>query len=166
MHDTAPAVWLFALILKDMIRHALLFVHFSSAVVWVGGMFFAYFCLRPAAGRLLEPAQRLPLWQATLDRFFRFTAAAVALLLASGWSMLLETGFSRAPIGWHLMSFLGSLMAVIFVYVYGFAHRRLRGHCEASAWPAAASALNEIRRLVAVNLALAVCTVAAAAFSR
>lgn len=149
-----------------MLRHALIFVHFCSAVVWVGGMFFAYFCLRPAAGRLLEPAQRLPLWRATLDRFFLFTAVAVVFVLVSGGSMLLDSGFAMAPIGWRLMSVLGSLMAAIFLYVYGIVHRRLRRHCEAAAWPDAASALNEIRRLVAVNLLLAACTVAAAAFSR
>ena len=32
-------------------------LHLLSAVVWVGGMFAAYLCLRPAAGPL-EPPQR------------------------------------------------------------------------------------------------------------
>jgi len=46
------------------------FLHVLGAVIWVGGMFFAYMALRPAAASLLEPAQRLPLWQETFRRFF------------------------------------------------------------------------------------------------
>ncbi len=61
---------------------------------------------------------------------------------------------------------LGVLMACIFGYIYLILYPRLRQHCEAGAWPAAAAVLNNIRRLVGVNLLLAVCTVAAAVFSR
>ena len=45
-----------------MLRPLLLFLHLAGVIVWVGGMFFAYFCLRPAAVRVLQPPQRLPLW--------------------------------------------------------------------------------------------------------
>ena len=38
-------------------------LHVLGAVVWVGGMFAAYLCLRPAAGSL-EPPLRLKLWSA------------------------------------------------------------------------------------------------------
>jgi len=34
-------------------------LHTLSAVIWVGGMFFAHFALRPAANHLLEPPLRL-----------------------------------------------------------------------------------------------------------
>ena len=33
----------------------LIAMHVLAVVVWVGGMFFAYFCLRPAAAKLLQP---------------------------------------------------------------------------------------------------------------
>lgn len=46
-----------------------LVLHSLAAAVWVGGMFFAYMALRPAAGAL-EPPQRLTLWRGTFDRFF------------------------------------------------------------------------------------------------
>ncbi|HEY6898714.1 MAG TPA: hypothetical protein VI279_15765, partial [Rhodocyclaceae bacterium] len=59
-----------------------LFLHVASVVVWVGGMFFAYMCLRPAAVELLEPPQRLRLWLGVFDRFFRWVWLAVALILA------------------------------------------------------------------------------------
>ena len=39
-------------------------VHLLGAVVWVGGMFAIYVCLRPALGTL-EPPQRPPLMRVT-----------------------------------------------------------------------------------------------------
>ena len=48
----------------------LLTIHVLSAVVWVGGMFFALLVLRPAVGPL-EPAVRLALWRRVFARFFR-----------------------------------------------------------------------------------------------
>jgi uncharacterized membrane protein len=51
----APLVTAFALAL-----------HILGAVVWVGGMFAIYVCLRPALSTL-EPPQRLRLTRITLD---------------------------------------------------------------------------------------------------
>ena len=36
-------------------------LHLLAAVVWIGGMFFAYMCLRPSAAAILEPPARLRL---------------------------------------------------------------------------------------------------------
>lgn len=144
-----------------MLRELLLFLHISSVIVWVGGMFFAYFCLRPAAAKLLEPPQRLPLWLATFDLFFRYAGISVLLILASGLTLFFQVGFKLAPVGWHIMLTLGLLMAAVFGHVYFALYPRLRKHCEASAWPAAAAALNSIRQMVAFNLILSLCTVAA-----
>jgi uncharacterized membrane protein len=44
-------------------------VHILGAVIWVGGMFAAYFCLRPAAGAPEVP-QRLRLWRNFFQKFF------------------------------------------------------------------------------------------------
>ena len=41
-------------------RSILLLLHLSGVIVWVGGMFFAHFCLRPVAALQLPPPQRLP----------------------------------------------------------------------------------------------------------
>lgn len=149
-----------------MLRQLLLFLHLAGVVVWVGGMFFAHFCLRPAALRLLEPPQRLPLWAATLGAFLRYTAVAVVLILLSGFAILFEVGFKQAPIGWHVMMTLGLVMAGIFAWVYGVLYPRLRRHAEAGAWPEAGAALNGIRRLVTTNLVLALATFAAALLLR
>lgn len=148
------------------LRQLLLFVHLLAAMAWVGGMFFAYFCLRPAAAETLDPPKRLPLWAATFERFLRITAVAVVALLGSGLLMMQATGFGQAPPGWHVMMTLGLVMSVVFVVLYALHYPRFRRHCAASEWPAAAGVLNTMRRLVAVNLVLAVCTVAAAVFAR
>jgi uncharacterized membrane protein len=149
-----------------MLHRTLLLLHLAGAFVWVGGMFFAYFCLRPAAAQLLQPPERLPLWVATFERFFQFTAVAVALILLSGFTMLAQAGFNTAPLGWHIMMALGIVMAGIFAYVYASLFPKLRRHCAAAAWPAAGATLNTIRKWVAVNLALSIFTVVAAVSAR
>src|SRR5690606_5692971 len=55
-------------------------LHLLAAVVWVGGMFFAYMALRPAAATVLPPPQRLPLWTQTFRRFFPWVWITVVLL--------------------------------------------------------------------------------------
>ena len=58
-------------------------LHVLAIVVWVGGMVFAHFFLRPAVAAL-PPPQRLPLMQAVLGRFFAAVLAASAVTLATG----------------------------------------------------------------------------------
>lgn len=147
-------------------RSVLLFAHVASVVVWVGGMFFAYVCLRPVAATLLAPPQRLPLWAQVFARFFVFVWVAVALILASGLTMLLQVGFKSAPVGWHVMFLTGIVMMLIFAHVYFSPYRRLCRACAAQDWPAAGAALGLIRKLVGVNLVLGIVTIAAATFSR
>ncbi len=149
-----------------MTHNPLLFLHLISITIWVGGMFFAYFCLRPAAVEILEPPQRLPLWLATFKRFFKVTAVAVAVIVATGLIMLLQVGFKYAPIGWHIMLTTGLLMTATFIYVYAGLYPKLCKQCQASTWLEAGETLNKIRKMVGMNLALSVITIAAAAFSR
>jgi len=149
-----------------MLRQALLLLHLLAAMAWMGGMFFAYFCLRPSAAEVLEPPKRLPLWLATLGRFLRYMSIAVLLILASGLGMLLPAGFQAAPAGWHVMFALGVVMAGVYAYIHLVLLPRLRAHCAASTWPAAAEVLNAIRKLVALNLALGVIVVVAAVSAR
>ena len=145
-----------------MLRQLSVLVHLLAAIAWVGGMFFAYFCLRPAAAQVLQPPQRLPLWAATFERFLKYTAVAVVLILATGLGMYMQSGARNAPVGWHIMMTLGFVMAAVFGYVYAILYPELRKHCEAAAWPDAGKTLNRIRQLVALNLVLGVATVVAA----
>jgi uncharacterized membrane protein len=149
-----------------MIRQTLLLLHLLGAMAWIGGMFFAYFCLRPAAAQVLEPPNRLPLWAATFQRFLGYTAVAIAVMLACGLGMMLQVGLRQAPLGWHIMLLLGLVMTVVFGVVYWGLYPQLRERCSASDWKAAAAVLNRIRRLVALNLGLGLCTVIAAVSAR
>jgi len=139
------------------------FFHVLGVVVWVGGMFFAYLALRPAAAQRLEPPQRLPLWQETLRRFFNWVWLAVVLVLASGlWMLFQMGGFAGAPVYVHAMLLLGLIMMAIFVQVFFVPFRRLTTHAGAKDWKAAGAALNEIRQRVALNLVLGLLTIAIA----
>jgi uncharacterized membrane protein len=152
--------------MSPIIHQILLFTHLTGVIVWVGGLFFAYFCLRPAAGTILKLPERLPLWVATFRRFLAYSALAVVLILISGVIMLINVGMSQAPTGWHIMLTLGLVMAVVFFIVYLVLYPRLASLCATSSWPAAATVLNNIRRMVALNLVLALCTIVAALSAR
>ena len=74
-------------------------LHVLAALVWVGGMFFAWMVLRPAALKALEGPARLKLWLEVFQGFFRWVWVAVLLLPISGVGMihLQYTGFEAAP---------------------------------------------------------------------
>ena len=129
-------------------------LHLLGVTVWIGGMFFAYLCLRPAAGAL-EPPVRLPLWAATLQRFFRWVWLSVALILGSGSYMVAVIAeLARVPVHVHLMLYIGVLMSLIFAWVFFLPFPALKKAVAAQDWKAGAAALNQIRIAVAVNLAL------------
>lgn len=144
----------------------LLFFHIGSVVLWVGGMFFAYVCLRPVAAQQLPPPQRLPLWAAVFGRFFPWVWLAVALILGSGLAMMMEVGFAGAPIHWHVMMLVGIVMMLIFAHVDLALYGRLKRAVADQDWPRAGAALNRIRRLVGINLILGLVTVALATMGR
>ncbi|MBK9134269.1 MAG: CopD family protein [Betaproteobacteria bacterium] len=144
----------------------LIFVHLLAAVVWVGGMVFAHFALRPAAVEVLDPPRRLPLLAAALGRFFRIVAVAVVVIVASGLALIAQVGFARAPVGWHVMLATGLVMAGVFAYIHAVLYPRLKRAVAEAQWPQAAAALDRIRRLVFFNLVLGVVTLAAAVSPR
>lgn len=140
------------------LHHILLFAHLASVIVWVGGMAFAHFCLRPAA-LPLPPAQRLGLWSGVFGRFFPIVWLAIAVIVASGFAMLLEVGFAQAPRSWHLMAAVGLVMAGIFASIWFGPWRALQQAVAAESWAQGAQALNLIRQRVTINLVLGVLTV-------
>lgn len=132
-----------------------LMLHLLGVVVWVGGMFFAYMALRPAAASLLDPPQRLPLWSATLKRFFGWVWGSVALVMGSGFYMLsVLGGAARVPIYVYLMLYIGTAMTMIFVYVYAAPFAALKRAVAEKNWKEGGAALNRIRIAVAINLGL------------
>lgn len=143
-------------------RSFLLLLHLSGIIIWVGGMFFAHFCLRPVAVAQLQPPLRLPLLAAVLGRFFKAVAASVVIILLSGFASLAVTGFALAPLHWHVMAGLGLLMSAIFGVIYFLYFPRLRAGVAMHDWPLAGAAMNRIRVLVMSNLFLGALTIVVA----
>ena len=141
------------------------FLHVSAAIVWLGGVSFMLFALRPAAMDL-PPPQRLPLMTQVLRRFFRLVWASIGLLLATGLVMLLGVGMKQAPVGWHLMLGIGLLMFAVFGHLYFGPFRRLRAAVEAADWPLAGQKLGQIAKLAQLNLVLGALAIAAVALWR
>ena len=144
-----------------LIATVALILHIVSAVVWVGGMFFALLALRPATGPL-DPPVRLALWQRVFERFFPWVFAAIALLLLSGYAMVFGVfgGFANAGLHVHIMQGIGIVMMLLFFHLYFAPWRRFRGAVARHDNPEAARQLGQIRTIVIVNLVLGVITVA------
>jgi uncharacterized membrane protein len=138
-------------------------VHVLSAVVWVGGMFFALLVLRPASGPL-EPPVRLALWRRVFGGFFPWVFAAIVLLLVSGFTLFLG-GYAAGPYV-HVMMAIGIVMMLIFFHLYFAPWKRFQAALDAGDSPAAAAQLNKIRILVMVNLVLGLITAAVGAGGR
>ena len=144
-----------------MLYAALKTLHLLAVVVWVGGMAFAHFFLRPALA-LLEPPQRLKLMHAVLRRFFATVLVLAGAALVSGFWMAgsaarqarLGGGSFAWPLDWLVMAGVGTLMVAIFGHIRFVLYKRFDASVAAQQWPAAGAALGAIRQWVAVNLAL------------
>ena len=142
----------------------LLFLHVISDVIWVGGMFLAYVAVRPAAGEVLDPPQRLKLWTGIFRRFFPWVWAAVTLILATGFIMIGR--LSAVPAYVIAMAVIGVVMSAIFMHIYFAPFGRLKRAVAAEDWKTGGAALNQIRMLVGVNLALGLVNVTVAVLGR
>lgn len=143
-------------------------LHLLAVVVWVGGMFFAYMALRPVAAALLEPPLRLPLWSQTFARFFPWVWAAVILLPATGYWMILNIfgGFSNLALYIHIMQAVGIVMILIFLHVYFAPYRRMRKAVLANDFAVAGKQLATIRKLIGLNLILGLALIVVASSGR
>ncbi|WP_455199083.1 CopD family protein [Kaarinaea lacus] len=131
-------------------------MHLLAAVVWVGGMFFAYMALRPVAASLLEPPIRLPLWSQTFSRFFPWVWVSVITLLVSGFWMVFSFygGFGAVRTHIHLMTGIGLVMVLLFMHVFFAPYRRMKKALEGGHIPEAGRRLAQIRVIIAINLVL------------
>jgi len=140
-------------------------LHVLAALVWVGGMFFAWMVLRPAAVNALEGPARLKLWVEVFQGFFRWVWVAVVLLPVSGVGMLHMhfNGFETAPRYVQVMMGLYVVMTALFIRIQALMLPELRTAVIAQDWPAGAAVLGKIRRLVGINLIVGLVLVAIAA---
>jgi uncharacterized membrane protein len=144
-----------------------LILHSLAAAVWVGGMFFALFALRPAS-LALQPPARLELWSGVLRRFFAWVIAAIVLLLATGYGIVFGVfaGFRGIGLHVHIMQGLGIVMMLLFFHLYFAPWRRFRAAVARRDQAAAATQLAQIRTIVVVNLLLGLLTVAVGSSGR
>ena len=138
-------------------------LHVLAALIWVGGMFFAYVILRPSSASALEGPARLGLWAQVLKRFFAWVWLSIAILLVSGYWMIFALGGMRAiGVHVHAMQGLGIVMMLLFAHVYLAPFKRLVAAVAAQDWPTGAKHLNTVRIVVAINLVIGIITVAIA----
>lgn len=138
-------------------------IHLLSVLVWVGGMFFAYVVLRPAAVEVLQPPERLRLWDNVFRRFFVWVWAAVGIILATGLYMIyLYGGMAHVQRHIHVMLLLGLVMVGIYGYVFFACYVPLSLHVAKERWKEAGEMLGRIRKLVGVNLTLGLITICVA----
>ena len=142
-------------------------LHIFGAVVWVGGMFAAYVCLRPAAGKL-EPPQRHRLWRGFFQKFFPWVWVSILFLLAGGYWVLLVTfgGFANAPLHVNLMQGLGWVMIALFLWLFHGPWLKFKRAVDAEDWATAGANLNRIRQIISVNMPLGLIVVIMGASGR
>jgi uncharacterized membrane protein len=146
-----------------MIYATLKLLHVLAIIVWIGGMVFAHFFLRPAAMQL-PPPQRVPLMHGALARFFSGVLVSIVVVLATGLWMIgrvaketVQAGLAfNMPLDWTIMAVLGIAMMAIFGHIRFALFKRLSRAVAAQDWPAGGAALASIRTWVGINLVLGV----------
>ena len=143
-------------------------LHLLAAVVWVGGMIFAHTSLRPSAVQVLEPPLRLELWVQVFRRFFVLVWLSIAVVLITGYWMLFSYfgGFSAAGIHIHIMHGAGLVMVMVYLHVYFAPYRRLKQAVIVQDYPLAGAQLNQIRKMVGINILIGVLVIIVASAGR
>ena len=131
-------------------------LHVLAAMIWVGGMFFAWMIVRPAAVSELQAPERLKLWAEVFRRFFKWVWVTVLILPISGigmWHMRFD-GLAAAPRYVHIMAGVFLVMLALFLRIQLLQLPELKRAITAQNWPEGGAALGRIRRLVGINLLL------------
>jgi len=138
-------------------------IHLLAAVLWVGGMFFAYVILRPSAVEILQPPERLRLWDKVFQRFFVWVWGAVGTILVTGFYLIYQYGgMAHVSHHIHIMLLMGLVMTVIYAYVFFGLYVPLNLNVAKARWKEAGDLLGKIRKLVAINLLLGCLTIGVA----
>lgn len=142
-------------------------LHLAAAIVWMGGMTFMLFALRPAAVLALEAQPRARLMVQVWQRFFRLVLGAIVVLLATGGHMFgssMKAAMSAGgslPLGWTVMAGLGVVMVLAFGHIYFAGFAKFKRAVAAAEWPLAAKAAGQVHALVVLNFVLGWVSIAA-----
>ncbi|HEY2561996.1 MAG TPA: hypothetical protein VGI48_20000 [Caldimonas sp.] len=135
--------------------------HLLAVIVWVGGMAFTLFCLRPAA-RVLEPPARVTLMHAAMRRFLAVVAIAIAVIFVCGvamialaWSASTHAGLRfNMPLDWYTMIGVFFLMLAVFIHLRSVLFRHLDAAVREQRWADGGAVLGVIRWELSLNLVL------------
>ena len=149
-----------------MLYASLKTLHLLSVVIWIGGMFFAHFFLRPVAAGLDAPV-RLKLLHGVMKRFFGAVTYLSLLALFTGlWmignvakAMVQAGGEFSVPLDWTIMAVLGTLMVLVFGHIRFVLFGRLNKAVTAEDWSAAGAAMDKLRQWSFVNLCIGLLTI-------
>ena len=137
-------------------------LHLIAGIVWMGGMTFMLFALRPAAIAVMDAQPRALLIGEVWKRFFALVLGAIVLLFATGTHLYtqtfratrLATGDGGVPLGWNIMLVLGLVMMLIFGHIYFAGFKKYKRAVAAGDWPLAAKAASLIHTMTLINFSL------------
>jgi uncharacterized membrane protein len=152
------------ILLEQSMNALLVFLHLVAAITWMGGMSFILFAMRPAAFAVLQAPARPQLILYSLRRFFPLVWISIAVILITGLIIMLQVGFARAPIGWHVMFGIGLVMMAVFAHIFFAPYRRARRAAAAQDWSAVGRSLEQMHPLVVLNFTLGWIAIAALMF--
>ena len=137
-------------------------LHLIAGIVWLGGMTFMLFALRPAAIASLQPQPRALLMVQVFKRFYAWVLVAIVVLFATGTHLYtttfraarLATGEGSVPLGWNIMLVFGLVMMLLFGHIYFAGFKKYKRAVKAEQWPDAAAAARLMHTMTLVNFTL------------
>jgi uncharacterized membrane protein len=137
-------------------------LHLISGIVWMGGMTFMLFALRPAAMACMEPQPRAVLMGQVWQRFYAWVLIAIVVLFTTGTHLYTATfraakaatGAGSVPLGWNVMLVLGISMMLVFGHIYFAGFKKYKRGIATADWALAAKAGGLIHKMTLVNFAL------------
>ena len=139
-------------------------LHTVAALIWVGGLFFILFILRPASIRI-DPPQRFRLFGRVFKYFSPWVWGSIATLLITGYWMQLS-GNGTPGLHTHMMQGFGIFMMFLFGHLYHAPYKRFREALDEESWAKTNYQANRMRRAVRWSLVLGVFTVIVATTGR
>lgn len=137
-------------------------LHLIAGIVWMGGMTFMLFALRPAAIAVMEAQPRAILMGQVWKRFYAMVLVSIVVLFATGTHLYtatfratrLATGDGGVPLGWNIMLVLGLAMMLIFGHIYFAGFKKYKRAVAAGDWPLTGKAAGLIHTMTLINFSL------------